>query len=258
MFAPKNVELEDNDPMVSLFQRYNMCLLSIPYATSMLFPTLNRLCFSSKELVTQICLVSRNLPCWVLGSLEMQITTCVCCPCCSMCLLSNLLTAPPLSKYTGRCYGKISTHHLWFLGQVNPPDSPETESPLQGSLHSEGSSGSSTGNTHDDFVMIDFVSALISALTSHLWLTQASGASTVANDLRVVFSGGEKDLLFTSWQSQNCKTTDAQNQQIQIRWFFIPLPTTGLGVLSLMPKGNRFQGTALFQVLRKAQILAVL
>ncbi|KAM6131120.1 autophagy-related protein 13 isoform 6-T7 [Pterocles gutturalis] len=40
--------------------------------------------------------------------------------------------------------------------QVNPPDSPETESPLQGSLRSEGSSGSSTGNTHDDFVMIDF------------------------------------------------------------------------------------------------------
>ncbi|XP_030909437.2 autophagy-related protein 13 isoform X3 [Melopsittacus undulatus] len=39
---------------------------------------------------------------------------------------------------------------------VNPPDSPETASPLQGSLHSEGSSGSSTGNTHDDFVMIDF------------------------------------------------------------------------------------------------------
>ncbi|NXF36722.1 ATG13 protein, partial [Nyctibius bracteatus] len=39
---------------------------------------------------------------------------------------------------------------------VNLPDSPETESPLQGSLHSEGSSGSSTGNTHDDFVMIDF------------------------------------------------------------------------------------------------------
>ncbi|KAM4778971.1 autophagy-related protein 13 isoform 9-T10 [Cyanocitta cristata] len=39
---------------------------------------------------------------------------------------------------------------------VNPPESPENESPLQGSLHSEGSSGSSTGNTHDDFVMIDF------------------------------------------------------------------------------------------------------
>ncbi|XP_065541739.1 autophagy-related protein 13 isoform X2 [Lathamus discolor] len=42
------------------------------------------------------------------------------------------------------------------INQVNPPDSPETESPLQGSLHSEGSSSSSTGNTHDDFVMIDF------------------------------------------------------------------------------------------------------
>ncbi|XP_042637682.1 autophagy-related protein 13 [Orycteropus afer afer] len=39
---------------------------------------------------------------------------------------------------------------------VNPPDSPETGSPLQGSLHSEGSSGGSSGNTHDDFVMIDF------------------------------------------------------------------------------------------------------
>ncbi|XP_034273372.1 autophagy-related protein 13 isoform X3 [Pantherophis guttatus] len=39
---------------------------------------------------------------------------------------------------------------------VNPPDSPDTESPLQGSLHSVGSSGSSSGNIHDDFVMIDF------------------------------------------------------------------------------------------------------
>ncbi|XP_039082650.1 autophagy-related protein 13 isoform X2 [Hyaena hyaena] len=39
---------------------------------------------------------------------------------------------------------------------VTPPDSPETESPLQGSLHSDGSSGGSSGNTHDDFVMIDF------------------------------------------------------------------------------------------------------
>lgn len=39
---------------------------------------------------------------------------------------------------------------------ANPPDSPETESPLQGSLHSDGSSGGSSGNTHDDFVMIDF------------------------------------------------------------------------------------------------------
>ncbi|XP_054827158.1 autophagy-related protein 13 isoform X3 [Eublepharis macularius] len=39
---------------------------------------------------------------------------------------------------------------------VNPPDSPEFESPLQGSLHSVGSSGSSGGNIHDDFVMVDF------------------------------------------------------------------------------------------------------
>ncbi|KAM3856847.1 autophagy-related protein 13 isoform 2-T2 [Vipera latastei] len=42
------------------------------------------------------------------------------------------------------------------ISQVNPPDSPDTESPLQGSLHSVGSSGGSSGNIHDDFVMIDF------------------------------------------------------------------------------------------------------
>lgn len=39
---------------------------------------------------------------------------------------------------------------------VNPPDSPDPESPLQRSLHSDGSSGGSSGNAHDDFVMIDF------------------------------------------------------------------------------------------------------
>nr|XP_021495002.1 autophagy-related protein 13 isoform X2 [Meriones unguiculatus] len=42
------------------------------------------------------------------------------------------------------------------VNQVNPPDSPETTSPLHGSLHSDGSSGASSGHTHDDFVMIDF------------------------------------------------------------------------------------------------------
>ncbi|XP_048644675.1 autophagy-related protein 13 isoform X9 [Marmota marmota marmota] len=39
---------------------------------------------------------------------------------------------------------------------VNPPESPEPVSPLHGSLHSDGSSGGSSGNAHDDFVMIDF------------------------------------------------------------------------------------------------------
>lgn len=198
MFAPKNVELEDNDPMVSLFQRYNTRLLSIPYAISMLFPILNTLWFLSKELAIQICLVSRSFLCWALASPDMQITVCVCCPCCSMCSLSNLLTAPTLSQHTERRDHEIRTHHLWFLGQVNPPDSPETESPLQGSLHSEGSSGSSTGNTHDDFVMIDFVSALNSVLKSHLHLRWASGAGTTANDVRVVFSGDGKDPWFSS------------------------------------------------------------
>ncbi|KAK6472962.1 autophagy-related protein 13-like isoform X1 [Huso huso] len=38
---------------------------------------------------------------------------------------------------------------------VNPPDSPVVESPLQGSLHSDGSTGSS-GRLQDDFVMVDF------------------------------------------------------------------------------------------------------
>lgn len=39
---------------------------------------------------------------------------------------------------------------------VNLPDSPETTSPLHGSLHSDGSSGGSSGNPHDDFVVLDF------------------------------------------------------------------------------------------------------
>ncbi|XP_057636704.1 autophagy-related protein 13 isoform X5 [Chionomys nivalis] len=39
---------------------------------------------------------------------------------------------------------------------VNPPDSPGTTSPLHGSLHSDGSSGGSSGNPHDDFVVLDF------------------------------------------------------------------------------------------------------
>ncbi|XP_046897684.1 autophagy-related protein 13 isoform X2 [Hypomesus transpacificus] len=38
---------------------------------------------------------------------------------------------------------------------VQPPDSPTSSSPLQGSLHSQGS-GESTGQPHDDFVMVDF------------------------------------------------------------------------------------------------------
>ncbi|KAK1161787.1 autophagy-related protein 13-like isoform X1 [Acipenser oxyrinchus oxyrinchus] len=38
---------------------------------------------------------------------------------------------------------------------VNPPDSPVVESPLQGSLHSDDSTGSS-GLLQDDFVMVDF------------------------------------------------------------------------------------------------------
>nr|XP_044989280.1 autophagy-related protein 13 isoform X5 [Jaculus jaculus] len=42
------------------------------------------------------------------------------------------------------------------MNQVNPPESPGTTSPLHGSLHSDGSSGASSGNNHDDFVMIDF------------------------------------------------------------------------------------------------------
>ncbi|XP_049635628.1 autophagy-related protein 13 isoform X2 [Suncus etruscus] len=39
---------------------------------------------------------------------------------------------------------------------VNPPESPSAASPLQGSLHSDGSSGGSGGNAQDDFVMVDF------------------------------------------------------------------------------------------------------
>lgn len=45
--------------------------------------------------------------------------------------------------------------------------------------------------------MIDFVSALIRALTQHLHLRWASHAGMMANDARVVFSGSGKDTSFT-------------------------------------------------------------
>lgn len=107
---------------------------------------------------------------------------------------------------TNEFINNITTHRLQFLGQVNPPDSPETESPLQGSLHSEGSSGSSAGNTHDDFVMIDFVSALIGILTYHLHLGWALGTGTVANDIKVVFTGGKRPMIQTSSNPQTTET----------------------------------------------------
>lgn len=43
-----------------------------------------------------------------------------------------------------------------------------------------------------------------------------------------------------AWQSQNCKDTDTQNQQLQTEYSFSSLPTPGLGIPSLMPKGARF------------------
>lgn len=44
---------------------------------------------------------------------------------------------------------------LMFSVQVRPPDTPPCRSPLQVSLHSQGSDGSAP---QDDFVMVDFVS----------------------------------------------------------------------------------------------------
>lgn len=131
-----------------------------------------------------------------------------------------LMVQPPNCPHTVkicRCDHKISTHCVCFLVQVNPPDSPEAESPLQGSLHSEGSSGSSTGNTHDDFVMIDFVSALISALTQ---LHPQVGFMCWCNGkwFKSCFHWGEKihDCLLQNraCQSQNCNNTDTEYHQL--------------------------------------------
>lgn len=111
MFAPKNLELEDADPMVS--------------------PSLSEACRESAPQWSS-SLVGHSL------------------------FLRGLL-ATPLAH--GLQPGPRTSPCLRLvLKQVNPPDSPETTSPLQGSLHSDGSSGGSSGHTQDDFVMIDFVS----------------------------------------------------------------------------------------------------
>lgn len=111
MFAPKNLELEDTDPMVS--------------------PSLSDVCRETAPQWSSF-LVGHSL--FLHGALPTP-------------LAHGLQPVPRTSP----CLRLV-------LKQVNPPDSPETTSPLQGSLHSDGSSGGSSGHTQDDFVMIDFVS----------------------------------------------------------------------------------------------------
>lgn len=52
-------------------------------------------------------------------------------------------------------FGCSGDNFCGFWVQVQPPDSPPCQSPLQASLHSQGSEGS---GQQDDFVMVDFVS----------------------------------------------------------------------------------------------------
>lgn len=111
MFAPRNLELEDADPMVSLA----------------LAPV-------SVALWVHVSRVTSDPPSLGSGVSSPQIAPTVC-----MVLRPKSYLCPTLT-------------------QVNPPESPSTASPLQGSLHSDGSSGGSGGNAHDDFVMVDFVS----------------------------------------------------------------------------------------------------
>ena len=110
MFAPKNLELEDADPMVSPSPSA-VCRESAPQWSSLVGHSLVLRRLLATPLAHGLQPVPRTSPCLRL-----------------------------------------------VLKQVNPPDSPETTSPLQGSLHSDGSSGGSSGHTQDDFVMIDFVS----------------------------------------------------------------------------------------------------
>lgn len=111
MFAPKTLELEDADPLVS--------------------PSLSDVCRETAPRWSSF-LVGRSL------------------------FLRGALPTP--SAHGFQPVPRTSPCLRLVLKQVNPPDSPETTSPLQGSLHSDGSSGGSSGHTQDDFVMIDFVS----------------------------------------------------------------------------------------------------
>ncbi|MEQ2157459.1 autophagy protein 13, partial [Goodea atripinnis] len=66
-------------------------------------------------------------------------------------LAPGLLYASKLSYQPGPTGGPAEFN----TNQVRPPDSPTSHSPLQASLHSQGSDGS---GQQDDFVMVDFVS----------------------------------------------------------------------------------------------------
>lgn len=126
MFAPKNLELEGADPMVS------PPLTKVSSETGRLIVLPGRVPVSPRTVSLSAAGIAASV-----GSLQ----------------------KPRLLAETGtQCPEPAPAHLCLVLMQVNPPDSPETASPLQGSLHSDGSSGGSSGNTHDDFVMIDFVS----------------------------------------------------------------------------------------------------
>uniref|UniRef100_A0A8C6HNV0 Autophagy-related protein 13 n=1 Tax=Mus spicilegus TaxID=10103 RepID=A0A8C6HNV0_MUSSI len=107
---------------------------------------------------------------------------------------------------------------------VNPPESPETTSPLHGSLHSDGSSGGSGGSTHDDFVMIDFKPAFSKddilpmdlgtfyrEFQNPPQLSSLSidfGAQSMAEDLvwKPLPSQGSSSSLLSSSDSHSCAT----------------------------------------------------
>lgn len=63
-----------------------------------------------------------------------------------------------MCKYTCWCFLQLGYP---VCVQVQPPDSPPCPSPLQASLHSQGSEGS---GPQDDFVMVDFVRNYCSVL----------------------------------------------------------------------------------------------
>lgn len=124
MFAPKNLELEGADPMVS--------------------PPLTKVSSETGRLIVlpgRVPVPPRTVSLFAAGSAVS---------------VGSLQKLRLLAETGTQCPAPAPAHLCLVLMQVNPPDSPETASPLQGSLHSDGSSGGSSGNTHDDFVMIDF------------------------------------------------------------------------------------------------------
>lgn len=101
--------------------------------------------------------------------------------------------------------------------QVHPPDSPPCPSPLQGSLHSQGSEGS---GQQDDFVMVDFVCSYFFLLgekkTVHSWVQTKKKSNLKQNKI--------PGVLLWSWSgfSSRLPSVRPSLKTTCCRWIWAP------------------------------------